>query len=518
MPMTIDGALQMTTASLANINSQMAVISQNVANVNTPGYSQEVSTQTSVTVSGQGMGVATGPAQRQLNFALQSQLIGQNATVAGLTTTSTALSGIDAAQGTPGQNNDLPSLLGQLQNAFTSLQADPSSTASQQLVVSAAGTLTGQINALSQAYGTARQTAQNGVVATVGALNASLATITNLTQQIMQGRATGQSTADLENQRDAAITTASALVAISFVNQPDGGLLAITQGGLGLQMLNPPPQFAVSAATISASTHYPGGGIGAITLGSADVTGNLTGGQLGADLTLRDTTLPTYQGALDEFANTLNTRFASQGLQLFTPPAGSTGTATPTPTPTPTQTGYVGYAGSIAVNPAVLSSPALVRDGTTTVTGSATGASTFTPNPSGGAAGFGTLIQRVLTYSFGSDIQPGVPQPTPASTGLGPSGTLTAPFQAPTDLASFASDLVASQSVDVASTTNQLSSAKGVQQALQTSFNASSNVSVDSEMSKMVELQNAYSASGHIIAAVQSMWTDLMNMVQPLTG
>lgn len=505
--MTLDGVLHIATSALADINSQTAVISQNVANVNTTGYSQEVGTQTALTAGGQGMGVLVGPAQRELNQALQNQVIAQNATVAALSTTAASLSGIDSVQGTPGQANDLPSLVGQLQNAFTGLQSDPSSSAAQQTVVNAAGSLAGQINTLSQAYTTARQNAQNGVVATVNTLNASLGTISTLTQQIVEAQQSGQSTADLENQRDAAITTASTLVGIRFVTQPNGGLLGITQGGLGLEMQMPPPQFAVAAATVSASTYYPGGGLGAITLHGQDVTGNLTGGRLGADITLRDTTLPTYQGALDEFANTLNNAFANQGLQLFTPPAGTGATASTAP-----QAGYLGYAGTIAVNPAVTATPALVRDGTTTITGSATGASAFTPNPAGGAASFGTLVQRVLSFSFGSQIQSGVAQPAPAVTGLGPTGSLSAPFQPPASLASFATDIVAAQSNDAATATNQLTNETGLQQALTSSFSATSSVNVDAEMSKMVQLQNAYGAIGHIIAAVQTMWTALLQI------
>ncbi len=40
------------------------------------------------------------------------------------------------------------------------------------------------------------------------------------------------------------------------------------------------------------------------------MTTQLTGGQLGANLTLRDTTLPTYQAELDEFSQNLASRFS----------------------------------------------------------------------------------------------------------------------------------------------------------------------------------------------------------------
>ena len=48
--------------------------------------------------------------------------------------------------------------------------------------------------------------------AACGTLNATLADIGALDRQIVTAQAAGQSTADLENQRDAALTTLSELV------------------------------------------------------------------------------------------------------------------------------------------------------------------------------------------------------------------------------------------------------------------------------------------------------------------
>jgi flagellar hook-associated protein 1 FlgK len=111
-------------------------------------------------------------------------------------------------------------------------------------------------------------------------------------------------------------------------------------------------------------------------LNGSDVTGSLSGGSIGADITLRDKTMPAYQGELDEFANTLQSRFSSQGLALFTTPAGGTSTVIPTPV----QTSYIGYAGTIAVNPAVQANPTQVTNGNLAVAGSPTGAAAFTPS------------------------------------------------------------------------------------------------------------------------------------------
>jgi flagellar hook-associated protein 1 FlgK len=387
--MSLTGALSIAAGGLANVNRQLGVVAQNVTNAGTPGYLTEVATQSSLSTGDQPMGVAAGPARREVDTALQASLFAQNGVVAGLQTTQSALQQIDGVQGTPGQPGDLTGLVGALGNAFSSLENDPSNQAQQSRLVNAASALTGQINALANAVGAGRQAAQNSILAEVGQINSTLGTIGSLSDQIMAARAAGRSTADYENQRDNALSSLSSLIGVRSLEQPDGDLLITTTGGLALPTRGNTGQLATSAVTVGASSSYPGGGIPAITLNGVDVTASLGGGQLGANITLRDQTLPGYQAQLDEFAETLSNRFAQQGLALFTDPAGNV----PVATPPPTQSGYIGYASIIQVNPAVATQPSLVRDRTNTIAGSPTGASAFTPNPPGGPLGFNTLIQ-----------------------------------------------------------------------------------------------------------------------------
>lgn len=506
--MSLTGALSIATGGLADINLQLGVVAQNVTNAGTPGYLTEVATQSSLTAGDQPLGVVAGPVQREVDTALQASLFAQNGVVAGLQIRQTALQQLDAVQGTPGQPGDLTGLLGQLGNAFSTLENDPSNQAQQSQVVVAAQALAGPINALADAVSAGRQTAQNSIVAEVGSINNTLSTIGRLSDQIMQAQAAGKSTADYENQRDAALTSLSGLIGVRFLEQPDGDMLITTTSGLELPIHSNGPPLAAANANVGASSYYPGGSIPAITLNGVDVTAALGGGQLGANITLRDQTLPGYQAQLDEFAYTLSSRFDQQGLALFTDPTGTV----PTPTPPPTQAGYIGYANTIEVNPAVAAQPSLVRDGTHAVAGSPTGAGAFTPNPPGGPAGFNAMIQRVLNYSLGSEVQAGVAQPPPATTGLGPSGTLAAPYAAPPDLSGFATALVAAEANDSSSASAQLGTEQAVQTTLSSNLSSEDGVSLDKQMSNMVVLQNAYAANAKVIAAVQSMWAQLLQM------
>ena len=336
--MSLDGALSVASSGVANIARELAIVSRNVANANTPDYAREVANQTSVIAGGVGMGVAARPSSRDIDTHLQAQVFRQGGVVAGLLTSQAALGAIDAAQGSPGHGDDLSSILGKLQDAFAALQGDPSSQARQAKVVDAAGALAGKVNALSAAYGAARQSAQDGIVADVNSANADITVIGKLSTEIIGLRASGQGTAELENLRDAAMRGLSAVTGVRFLEQSNGDMLAVTAGGLSLPLRDAAP-LATSGAIAGTSASYPSGGIPAITLRGADVTTQFGGGTIGARIALRDATLPKFQAQLDQFAQTLASRFDRQGLTLFTDPSG----AVPSATGVPVQSGYVQY-------------------------------------------------------------------------------------------------------------------------------------------------------------------------------
>ena len=288
--------MSIATGGLANINSQLALVSQNVANASTPGYSAEIATQQDLVADGIEMGVRTGPATRDVDTALQAEVFSQNATVAGLQVRQNALQAIDAVQGTPGQGSDIASLIGNLQDQFSTLLNDPSSEAQQSQVVSTATNLAQGINTLSDAYTPQRQTAQDNIVAEVTTLNSTLGTIGGLSDKIIALKAGGQSTADLENQRDAAVATLSQLVNVKLLEQPNGDVLITTATGLTLPTHGTPNSLSTSDVNVAPNDYYPNGGIPAITLGGVDVTSQLQGGQIGANIALRDTTTADRPG------------------------------------------------------------------------------------------------------------------------------------------------------------------------------------------------------------------------------
>ena len=163
-----------------------------------------------------------------------------------------------------------------------------------------------------------------------------------------------------------------------------------------------------------------------------------------------------------------------------------------------------------------------MRDGTNAIANSPTGAADFTPNPQAGPngtppagpAGFTTLISNIVNYTFGTQVQAGVTQPSLNTNGLGASGNLTTPFNAGSALSDYATNLVSSQAEQSATTTSNLTTEQALQSSLNTRVTAVSGVNMDTEMSLMLNLQNAYGANARVISTVQAMFTDIMQAVQ----
>jgi len=143
-----------------------------------------------------------------------------------------------------------------------------------------------------------------------------------------------------------------------------------------------------------------------------------------------------------------------------------------------------GLAGRITVNNALVASPAsLVAYAADTSAGDSTRPN-FTLNQ---------LTSASLTYS-----------PT---TGI---GTPQAPFSG--TLGNFMSQIASQQSQAANAATNLQQGQDAVVAALQQRFNQQSGVNIDTELSNLIELQNAYGANARVMTTIQQMMSTLLQM------
>ncbi len=505
--MSLDLALNIARSGLAAVQRGLAQNAQNVSNADTAGYTRKAVAQESLVAGGAPMGVRTAEARRDVDAALLARLDASRGAAAGAAAREDLLSGVERAHGT-GEGDGLADALAGLRGGLIALRGAPADAGKQMAALEGARGVSEGLNRLSDAIGDARQRAQDGVVQEVAAANAALREIAGLTLEIKTGG--DGAAASLEDRRDLAVARLSESLEVRAVRQPGGGLLLVARGGVVLPLDPDRDALATSGASVSPGSSFAAGTLPGVTLNGIDGTGQIGGGRLGEYVALRDSTLPRYQAEADVLAATLAGRLDAQGLRLFTDAGG----AVPDPSLPYAGGAQVGFAGRVRLNPAVEANPALLRDGTHAVAGSAGGPTAFTPNPAGGPAGFTTLLDRVLDHGLGAQAAAGAPWPAIRTGGLGPDGTLASPFAAPAGLEGYAARIAAAQTGDRAAATEARAQAEGLRGALEEKFGRRSGVDPDAEMAAMVGLQNAYAANARVLGTVQAMWDSLLAAVR----
>ncbi|MCQ4162282.1 flagellar hook-associated protein FlgK [Roseomonas sp. GC11] len=501
--MSLTSALLTATSGLRLTTKQLTQTSQNIANADVAGYTRKTVSGSTLTTGG----VKAEAAQRTVDAALRNQALAARSADSAATLRNDTLSALSGLQGDTTDSTSTSALISALNDAFTELAASPSDSSLQSAVVDAASDVASNLNAVSDAITTARQSVQDGLVSDVDAANALVSTIGDYDQQIRAATAAGQSTADLKDKRDAAIAELSDYVAVKSTEGSDGGVTLTLGDGSVLPLDAEDGPFGLDSATITPSSYSgePDGTLPGLTLNGQSIDGGSLGGSIGEGFTLRDETLPTMQAELDEVASTLAERLDAQGLRLFT---DSDGSAPPDTSTSEGAAQAVGFASRITVNSAVEESPRLVRDGTHAVDG-------FTPNTEDGPSGFTTLLNNVTSYSFGTTSSDGTAYASVRTTGLGPGGNLTSSATSGNkSITDYATAVVSRQSSVAAAAESAADTAGTQRDYLDGLVSDSEGVDTDTELANMVTLQNAYAANAQVMSAVQSMWDALLDAVR----
>jgi flagellar hook-associated protein 1 FlgK len=509
--MSLDLAFSVARSGLRLLERQMARASDDIANAGTPGHTRKVLAGDAQSADGRGIGVRSLPLARDVDLALIAAEDRARGDSAANALRERLLGGVEAAHGSPEDGDSLGGLIAGLRDTFIELHEAPADALRRSAVVTAADALAGRLNGVAAAIGEARQQAQDQMRAEVDQINAGLGELARLNTAIRRETGAGRSTADLDDQRDRALGRIAESLDIAVIRHAGGAVTLVARGGIVLPLQDGAAPFSLADATVGTGAWHGGAGtLPGVILNGRDVTRQLAGGRLGAAAELRDATLPRLQAEADVSAAQLAARLAAQGLRLFTDDSG----AVPDVTQPYAGSTMLGFAGAIRVNPAVVADPALVRDGTHAVVAAPAGPGAFTPNPPGGPAGFATLLDRLLDFSFGAEQAPGVAQPGFASAGLGPDGSLASPLTGLRTLEDHAAALVAEQAGmrAVASTARQRSAA--LQEVLAGRIAERSGVDVDSEVAAMVQLQTAYGVNARVVSTVQAMWDALFSAVR----
>jgi len=499
--MSLSAAYSILSSAFLSNAAQSAVISGNISNVNTPGYSREIANVVTTADGGSEVASVTREASsallEQVNAAT-SQSAADQALSDGLTTLAATVSDSSSSSSSSGStvNGDSPSaMLSELQDALTTYEDSPSSTAAGDAVVTAASNLTKSLNAGASTVQDVRQQADSQMAADVSTVNSLLKQFSDVDQEIVSGLASGADVNRDEDTRDSLLTQIAKYVGVSTTTNANGSLSVYTDSGVSLYQSG-----VVNQLSFTSSPELAAGTTGnAVTVNGVAITGSSSPmatqtGELAGLAQLRDVVAPQYQAQLDQIACGVINAFAESdqsttdtGLAslpgLFTY-SGATGL--------PSASSATGLTSAIEVNPAV--DPDQGGDVSLLQNGGING-SDYVYNTTG-AAGYTDRIAGMISAVDST-------QTFDASAGLGTSDTLS-------DYASSSVSWLQAQNQSASDATDYQNSL--LTQATSALSNAT-GVNLDTELTNMLNIENSYTTTAKLLTTVDDMFTALLNAV-----
>src|SRR5579883_3186798 len=135
--MSLTLALNSAVTGLSTAQAGLDVISNNIANVNTAGYTRKVFEQNTLVLAGQGAGVELGPVTSTINENLLGSVRQTNGNVGVLQTLQSYLQQIQDTFGSTATNSSIAADLNNLAQQFTTLSTNPSNATAQLQAVQA---------------------------------------------------------------------------------------------------------------------------------------------------------------------------------------------------------------------------------------------------------------------------------------------------------------------------------------------------------------------------------------------
>jgi flagellar hook-associated protein 1 FlgK len=536
-----------STSGMRAAQVQLDIVSRNVSNANTEGYTRKEAPLQTLVGDTSAYGVTTGEVRRSVSQSLVQEIRTGTSIASALRTTEDYLGRLELAFGSPGDGASIAVTLGKLGDSFRALVTEPSSATLQQQTMLRAGNFATGVNALSDTIQAFRVDADTSMSNAITSANAMLREIDGINRSITQLRGIGKGSADLEDRRDTLLKKLADLIDIRTFERGTGEIVVTTRTGrelldaeIGQLSFNPNP-------AISPDMDYSDGDLSGIILDGIDISSELTGGRLRGLLDVRDTIMASAQDQLDELTARVAQNFALCDLDLYSygslRPVVTSATATATMAKSGTTLQVSSAAGlSVGMNLRFANHPTTyvvsAISGTTVTIAQATGAATgaevevpsgtkmvFAAQPDTAAVGYartvkvnpavtaqpwrlrdGTSVAAIGSLPQASEIPRAVidsferVQPFTSNSGL----TLTA----------YVGSLIVSQSTARAGAKDALSAREALNEQFDQRFSADSGVNVDSELALMVEIQTSYAASAKVLQATRQLMDELLQVVR----
>ncbi|MBL1433306.1 MAG: flagellar hook-associated protein FlgK [Gammaproteobacteria bacterium] len=289
-----------TSALLANSRA-LATTSNNIANVNTDGYSrQRVGfNERPPEISGIGNGVSVGSVSRVYDGFAVEQVRINNASFSNFETLNEFSSQLDSILAD--SNAGLSPAISEFFDALQEVAGDPSSTVTRQVLLSESESLVSRFDAISGRLESLNNAVNSDITATVNDVNVLSRSIADLNGQITDTEAgSGGVVANgLRDQRDRLLLQLSEYTNVSTVEQNGGALNVFIGNGQSLVSGSFVQTLSVTTNEFDSSRLE----IGYVTSGAtAQISDQIAGGRLGGLLDFRASVLEPSRNTLGQVA------------------------------------------------------------------------------------------------------------------------------------------------------------------------------------------------------------------------
>jgi flagellar hook-associated protein 1 FlgK len=453
---TLSSALSIATQSLQAQELELQVANNNIANASTTGYARETVSLSESTTSkdgklqvGNGVNVTSVTSVRNdlLTLRIQQQTSQQSSSDAQVN----ALNQIQTLF--PSTGTSLASSLSTFFSNLSALSTNPSNSADRQTAIQGAQALVSQFNSISAGLSGPASTLNTTVTTDVSQINQLASQAAQLNLELEQQNSQGQNLGPIGDQLNQVELQLAQLTNISVTHSSQGDTIT-TGSGTALVLGN--QSYALSTSTDS------NGNQKILDQNGSDITTQISGGDLGGTIQVRDTQIPSLLTSLDTLANQFATAFNTAQSKGYDE-NGNAGTA--------------------------------LFNVSSTVAGSAASLKLATTDPAAIAAS-----SDGSSGSNGNVANLTALQDAPLSSGLSATGQSA-------NLVYLIGSYTATANSESTSISQSLTALNNQQGSI-------SGVSIDQESANLIQYQQAYAAAAKVVSTIQSLFDTTINMIQ----
>lgn len=317
--MSITGAMNAALSGLTAASRGAEVVSNNIANAQTPGFGRRelITTVRALGASSEGVKVV-GIVRHSDPVAVGDRRMAE-AGSGGRDVTTAFLKRVETVIGTQDTEISLNKRIDDLDRAFIEATARPDSESRLAVVAQTARNLTNHLSAASTEVQSQRAIADDRIEDDVELLNKSLQTVVELNAQVLANTSSGRDASGLMDQRQKVIDAITKIVPVREIARDGSSVALFTAGGAMLVDGSAATFGFLPVGVVTPDMTLQSGALSGLTMNGQSIpttaeAGLISGGTLAAHFALRDVLAPEMQSRLDAVARDLIERFADPAV------------------------------------------------------------------------------------------------------------------------------------------------------------------------------------------------------------